>query len=473
MNFRTIVVSAVLAVSSLVYAQTHRDSFVYQGTLQDEGAPADGLYDIAFAVFDATAGGNLVAGGFAIVPSVQVTNGLFEAFIDFGVTGSVFDSDTTRWLELQVRPNGQDVPFDVLSPRQRISPAPLANYALRSGTSLQDAYDNGSSIILGDGDGPVEIRSSTFNSARLNLGSDTGTESSGRFYMYGPTGNLMITAERDGSIGGGGFVTVKRNDDGANGIILEGNASNTESSQLSIFGPSIGMLLSTRLTNDASVQIPNNAINALEIINEVGAAEVEDLSATDLTDNLAAIDVINSVTIFTPTDGYVLVIASAEVTIGHATGTSSSVNVGVSRSMTAFESNTDLEVKVDDAVASGIFDYPVTSHAIFEANGGPNTYYLLADKNYLGGFTQVQDIQLSAIFIPTSYGNLTREPGQNSPDEFSPIHSPMSNYDIVMERNAALEANDARMQRELDAMKLQMQQLLEKSTRDLNQQTQD
>lgn len=462
MNFRTIATCAILVASSIVNAQTYTDSFVYQGTLQDAGMPADGLYDISFAVFDASVGGSLVAGGFAIVPAVQVTDGLFEAYVDFGVTGSVFDSNSTRWLELQIRPASAGG-FNVLTPRQRIGPAPIANYALRSGTTLQDAYDNGSSIIQGDADGPVEIRSSTFNSARLNLGSDLGTESAGRFYMYGPTGNLMVTAERDGSIGGGGFMTIKRNDSDANGIILEGNASNTESSQLSIFGPSSGMLMTTRLTDDDSVQIPNNAINTTEIFNEVGAAEVEDTNGTLLTESLATIDLINSVSIFAPTDGYVMVLASAEVTMSHLNGTSSSINIGVSNSSSNFAPNTDLELSLSSSIPSGIYEYPITTHAIFPAVQGINTYYFLADKNYLDGGVQILDRQLSAIFIPTSYGNLTREPGQSSTDEDSAIRAPMTDYDLVMERNAALEANDARMQRELDAMKAQMQQLINAS----------
>ena len=77
-------------------------AFSYQGWLLDNGNPTDGTYDLSFAVFDASSGGNQV-GATLTSPGTLVNNGLFIATLDFG-TG-IF-TGATRWLEIGVRPSG-------------------------------------------------------------------------------------------------------------------------------------------------------------------------------------------------------------------------------------------------------------------------------------------------------------------------------------------------------------------------------
>lgn len=469
--FAAVVLTSTVT-STVASAQPHTDSFTYQGQFLDNGEPANGFFDMAFNVLDSEIGGAIVPGGATTVTNVEVVDGLFEAFVDYAVLGSVFDSNQTRWLQINVREVGGPF-FTALSPRQRMAPAPLANYSLRSGSSLNDAYNNGGTIFRGVGDPAVDIRSSGASPARLNLGSQTGTEEEGRFYMYTDAGGPMFLIEQDIDSGGGAYFQAARTGAGTPGFIVDGNYFNRDSTRVSIIGESSNIVFSTDVSGDASVQFSSDAINSTEILNEVGVAELNQNGSVVLTDITTVTDVIGSVTIDCPTDGYVFVIATTELSISHALGTSSTVNLGVSASMTSIPSNGDIETRIGSNTPTDLIDHTVTVHSVFGATAGSNTFYFLGDKNFVGGTVQALDTQLSAIFIPTAYGTAALNAGANLPDELTPAINPKSNYDLLLERNAALEANDARIQREMEEMKLQMQQLLEQSKQAQQLQSQD
>ncbi|MDF1870602.1 MAG: hypothetical protein P1U30_09450, partial [Phycisphaerales bacterium] len=423
MNIRTMIASAALASASLASAQTHTDSFVYQGELMDMGAPADGLYDISFIVYDSEIGGSIVLGGSQSVPNVQVTNGRFETLVNFGVTGSVFDSDQVRWLNIAIRPAGVGN-YTSITPRQRITPAPLANYALRSGTDLQAAFDNGNEISFAPGSGILELNSHANQDAAIRINNAGGNAralffesgfGSGDVALYGNTNNIISRLYTDTSAGGGGYLYIARNDTGTGGVILEGNSAGTESAIISIFGETESIFLSSRTTGNSSVAIPNNAIEALEILNEAGAAETENSSSVLLTASSGVNDTIDTVTVTAPTDGFVLVSATAEVSVNHINASVTSANFGVS-STTSLPVNGDIELRIDDDMPTGTYDYPVTVQAIFPASEGSNTYYFVGDQNTTTGDIYALDRQVSAIFVPTAYGSVARDAGINLPD---------------------------------------------------------
>jgi len=494
MSVRSFTAAAIIAASSIAAttanAQLIRDSFTYQGTLSDNGAPANGLYDITFLVYDAETGGTPIANGSVTVNNVEVTDGLFAAEVDFGVIGQIFNTSTTRWMELRISEAGQPG-TTILEPRQKLTPATLANYALRSGyadssgTSLEDAYENDNSILFQSAFGPLELRGtsgqdpiidyySNFGDRRARIGYE-GTFDAGYIDLIGPGNNSFARLERDISSAGGGFLVLTRNSNGSSGIILEGNLDNTQSSSVSIFGSVNSIFLDASQTGNASVRLPTGAISSTEMFNEPGVAETTVITSVDLTEDPSVTDVLSSVTIDAPTTGYVLVIASAELTINHITGaTSSSVNLGVSNTSTTFQSNHDLETRIDNAQPTGSYDHAVTTHAIFTAGPGTNTYYFLGDLNNTNGASAtVLDQQLSAIFIPTTYGASGIESMQSIPDEFTPSRGPMTQLDILAEQNAALQANAARQQRELEEMRTMMQQMQQQINEQTRQQSRD
>jgi hypothetical protein len=69
--------------ASLTEAFGQGTAFTYHGRLNNNGAPATGVFDMRFAVYDADAAGQVVAGPLPL-DALGVTNGLFTARIDFG-----------------------------------------------------------------------------------------------------------------------------------------------------------------------------------------------------------------------------------------------------------------------------------------------------------------------------------------------------------------------------------------------------
>ena len=105
-------------------------TFTYQGRLADGGSPANGPYDLRFILYDAESGGAQV-GATVTKDDVPVANGLFTVDLDFGP--NAFRGDA-RWMEIAVRPGTSTGTYTVLSPRQPVSPAPYALFAVAAGS---------------------------------------------------------------------------------------------------------------------------------------------------------------------------------------------------------------------------------------------------------------------------------------------------------------------------------------------------
>lgn len=96
-------------------------AFTYQGRLNSGSTPANGSFDLVFALYDATTAGGQV-GNSLTNTATPVTNGLFTVTLDFG--SSAFDG-SARWLQIGVRTNGSGA-FTTLAPRQPLTPVPYA-----------------------------------------------------------------------------------------------------------------------------------------------------------------------------------------------------------------------------------------------------------------------------------------------------------------------------------------------------------
>lgn len=76
-------------------------AFTAQGRLFETGQPANGSYDLQFALFNAASGGSTV--GTAVqTDAVAVNNGLFAVTLDLG---AVFGGNA-YWLEIRERVSG-------------------------------------------------------------------------------------------------------------------------------------------------------------------------------------------------------------------------------------------------------------------------------------------------------------------------------------------------------------------------------
>ncbi len=114
-----------------VAAHAQSSVFTYQGRLNLAGAPATGLYDLQFSLFDAPTVGT--QNGITITNlAAPVTNGLFTTTLDFG--DAVFNG-SPRWLQIAVRGPG-DTNYATLAPRQALTSTPYAVRAANYGGTL-------------------------------------------------------------------------------------------------------------------------------------------------------------------------------------------------------------------------------------------------------------------------------------------------------------------------------------------------
>jgi hypothetical protein len=187
---RTVLV-AVVVLASLVSVHNlcaQGTAFSYQGQLNDSGAPANGGYDLTFALFSDSSGVNQVGNTLTNL-NTGVTNGLFAVTLDFGP--GVF-TGTNLWLQVGVRTNGGTA-FTELAPLQAILAAPYAIMA------------NSASNLLGtlpaaQLSGTVANGQLANNSITINAG--TGLSGGGTVALGGSTtlnnvGVLSVTGNAD------------------------------------------------------------------------------------------------------------------------------------------------------------------------------------------------------------------------------------------------------------------------------------
>jgi hypothetical protein len=108
------------AVAPLAATAAINTSITYQGVLKDGAQPANGGFDLRFRLFDDPAAG--VQLGEQVAAEVAVADGQFAVPLDFGPAAY---SAQAVWLEIAVSPAGAGT-YETLTPRQAITPAPLA-----------------------------------------------------------------------------------------------------------------------------------------------------------------------------------------------------------------------------------------------------------------------------------------------------------------------------------------------------------
>ncbi len=101
-------------------------AFTYQAQLKSAGVPVDGTADLQFRLFDAVTLGNQV-GTTQTVLNADVVDGLFTTQLNFGA-GAL--NGQARWLEIGVRSPAGAGGYPTLSPRQPLTIAPYAQYAV-------------------------------------------------------------------------------------------------------------------------------------------------------------------------------------------------------------------------------------------------------------------------------------------------------------------------------------------------------
>lgn len=133
-----LLLTATLLVAGNAFAQSA--GFTYQGRLTEQGAPANGQYDLSFKLVDA---GGAAQGSPSVVTisDVTVRNGVFTVQLDFG--SNAFSAAGDRYLEISLRRTGE-ADFIALSPRQPITATPYATQSASATTATTAASFSGS-----------------------------------------------------------------------------------------------------------------------------------------------------------------------------------------------------------------------------------------------------------------------------------------------------------------------------------------
>jgi hypothetical protein len=136
--------------------------------LNDNGAPADGIYDFQFKLFD---GANLQQGPTLTRDDVMVAGGAFTLQLDFG---EVFDG-SARLLEIAVRSGTSAGAFTTLNPPQAVTATPYAIRSLNAANATQLGGLAASEYLTTSGVGNAFIRNDAQQqTANFNL-SGNGT----------------------------------------------------------------------------------------------------------------------------------------------------------------------------------------------------------------------------------------------------------------------------------------------------------
>ena len=207
----------IAALSGAAIAQSDT-TFTYQGQLHSAGQPVDSDADFRFRLFDALDGGNQIGGELAL-DAIVVSDGLFDAAIDFGADAL----NGQRWLEIDVRsphdPTDTE-PFTTLEPRQPITGAP---FSIQTRGIFVDENNNvgiGTSNPLN----PLHVESDGDNAIFGRSNSETGRG------VYGEA-----TAST-GSTYGGYFESAS-----TSGIGAYGFASASTGTTFGLYGSSLSM----------------------------------------------------------------------------------------------------------------------------------------------------------------------------------------------------------------------------------------
>lgn len=148
-----LVITAAAALCGVAIGQAPVSSgFTYQGRLAQGGVQVDGPFDLTFRLFDLSAGGSQV-GSTISLNDAPISDGLFSTVLDFGV--SAFTGEA-RWIEIAVRPGASGGAYTTLSPRQSLTAAPYALYALNSPAG-SDHWQAAGSAIMNSNTGFVGI----------------------------------------------------------------------------------------------------------------------------------------------------------------------------------------------------------------------------------------------------------------------------------------------------------------------------
>lgn len=502
------IVIAIIILAAVASASDFPHLISYQGRVTDNAnAPiTNPTASMEFRLFNAAAGGTQVWNESG---TVAVTDGLFTHVLGStcpacSIPSSVFKAYDTLWLEVVYA--GQ-----VMTPRTRLVASP---YAYRvstvdqatggaiSGEVTISGNSNGNQLevnnsglgrggffsigngsnteaavqgthvgsgpggsFFSDGGGPGLRASATFGTAAefsgdLNLGGDLfvvdGVDTVGEFNA---SGNILRNFGDDGlenwRLWGSGYGELQLNDN---------SLSNLQQVELSAFngGGSLTLhdwagandkILNASGTGDGSVILGANAVNASEILDEPGVASHKDPSGS-------SVGMLNTTlltrTINCPTAGYVVALSTGRCYFNHKNDSLSQVYIWITEFAGSNGGKPQLYLQLPPSAATGQYLQSWSIHGVFDVPAGNTTFYLQARNTSVDlPYTELNNLELTLIFIPTAYGSVTSSAPpteSNNPAlrSYPGLSEPATAEQIATDR---LAQDVAKMQQQIEEMK--------------------
>lgn len=170
---RSFVFAAVVCLhASIVYAEP----ITYQGRLDDNGVPAEGIYDFRFQLLGSPDAGPELTPTLSI-SDVPVNGGVFAVELDF----PNFEFDVDSWLLIQLKKDAESG-FTIFPDRVKITPAPQAvNHRLEPWAA------SGQNLTTGDGDTRVLVNREEplTDAVYFTVGTPAGAGEPGGLYVLG------------------------------------------------------------------------------------------------------------------------------------------------------------------------------------------------------------------------------------------------------------------------------------------------
>jgi hypothetical protein len=494
--------SLVTFGSALAFAPT---AITFQGQVTENGGGnvPDGNHSLTFRVYNIANGGSPL---YATTEGVDVQGGIFSVVLPIGLP-----FDEAYWIGVQYEAEAE------MTPRVPFTSAPYAmnvheNAAVTSlngntgavnliaGANVSIVPSGNNFIIAATGavtDDDWDVVGTDMTAipignvgigvpvpeTKLQVAGDVtaGTAVQASFFMahngtgsssifggdHGGQGGQFQLSQEDGTTyggmqpdidGDGGFFWVDNGNFGT-AFMVDGDFSGLGSPLITMSGNNSSVVFDLEQTENLAAQLPLSSISAFEMLDEPGLASINDHgnSSYSITDSY---EVVTSRSITAPTDGFLLVMCSLEIDLRHEAPGASFVTAGLSLSPNNVDNNQDLTYYLPSTAATGIYLTPSTPTAVYPVSAGNHTVYLNANKSGTSS-SFIWDTQLNLVFIPTSYGSVTfaGDIDQGDQETNQSVSRPLSSGDIASEQRASAQANEQRMQRELDQMRADFETL--------------
>jgi hypothetical protein len=374
----------------------------YQGRLTDQttGLPVTGTVDLLFKIYNCESCTDAESVLWTEShTAVTLDSGLFNVILGGNnpIPDTAFNK-AARWLGITVNTDPE------IMPRTAFTSVAFAYRTLKADSlGVESFIDETGDTLSGhlyffggnSSGGHIEVGSGYTN---MELADNAATKT----HIYGELFGEMILFDEDGT------------------ETVDLNAHSSTGGELELYGGDGSLAIELNAgasTNDLMVYLPDNAINAGEILNESGiASDYGDPGPT--LDSVYFTD-IQTVSITIPAPGYIFLIGNCYIRMHNDTAAENGAYIQISEEGGGIVPN-GLGTLFTCPIASydAYYRIPVTVNRVYYKDS-PGTYeFRMEGRQYMWSSTETDAIwaKLTALYIPTSYAavkSMVDDPGDN------------------------------------------------------------